>query len=148
MKKISILLALFLSAGILSCQEKSKKNDKSEVPEAVRTAFQKKYPGEDDPDWKQDDHGYWESHFKIDGEKYRADYNADGSWVETENDIKTDNLPAKIKKVIEARYSEYEITEVEHVTSAKYGEFYDVEFKQKGKNKDVMFRKDGTEVEK
>lgn len=149
MKRLTILVAGLLSAGILSCQEKKeeKNTKKGDAPEAVQMAFQKKYPGENDPDWRQDDHGYWESHFKQNGEKYRADFNADGTWVETENDIKDEELPEAIKKIIKEQYSEYEITEVEHVTNAKKGEFYDVEFKQKGKNKDVMFREDGTIIE-
>ncbi|SDS39659.1 PepSY-like domain-containing protein [Christiangramia echinicola] len=145
MRKISIFIAGCLTVGLLSCQEKNDK--KEDAPEAVKMAFQTKYPGENDPDWEQDEHGYWESHFKQDGEKYRADFNADGTWVETENDIKKKNLPDAIKKVIEEQYSDYEITEVEHVQSAKKGEFYDVEFKQKGKNKDVMFREDGSIIE-
>ena len=145
MRKISIFIAGCLTVGLLSCQEK--KDKKEDAPEAVKMAFQKKYPGENDPDWEQDEHGYWESHFKQDGEKYRADFNADGSWVETENDIKRKNLPNAIKKVIEEQFSDYEITEVEHVQSAKKGEFYDVEFKQKGKNKDVMFRENGNIIE-
>ncbi|MDR5590244.1 PepSY-like domain-containing protein [Christiangramia sp. SM2212] len=149
MKRISIVVAGLLSVGILSCQEnKDKKSDsKNTAPEAVQMAFQKKYPGENDPDWEQDEHGYWESHFKQDGEKYRADFNADGTWVETENDIKDEELPDAIKKVIKEKYSDHEITEVEHVQNAKKGEFYDVEFKQKGKNKDVMFREDGTIID-
>ncbi|GAA4323428.1 hypothetical protein GCM10023115_52150 [Pontixanthobacter gangjinensis] len=147
MRRLSLLVVGCLSVGILSCQEK-KEDKKSEVPEAVQLAFQKKYPEENDPDWRQDDHGYWESHFKKDGEKYRADFNADGSWVETENDIKKKNLPDAVKKVIKEEYSEYEITEVEHVMNAEKGEFFDVEFKQKGKNKDVMFRKDGSIIPK
>lgn len=145
MRRVSILLAAILTVGLLSCQEKKDINkDKNEVPEAVQKTFQNKYPGEDDPDWKMDDHGNWESHFKIDGEKYRADFNADGSWIETENSIKKDNLPDAIKKKIEEEYSDREITEVEHVKSAIEGEFYDVEFKQKGKNMDVEFREDGS----
>jgi len=144
MKKYLVILS-FLSIGIVSCQETKKENkDKNTVPEAVQMTFQKKYPGENDPDWKKDDHGYWESNFKIDGEKYRADFNADGSWVETENSIKKDELPEAIKKVIAEKYEDEEITEVEHVDSAKKGIFYDVEFKQKGKNMDVEFREDGT----
>ncbi|RKS53075.1 putative PepSY-like beta-lactamase-inhibitor [Gillisia mitskevichiae] len=144
MKRYLVLLS-FLCVGIVSCQE-NKKADKEndDVPEAVQITFQNKYPGETDPDWEQDEHGYWESHFKIDGEKYRADFNADGSWVETENSIKNDELPEAIKSVIKEKYSDHEITEVEHVESAKHGVFYDVEFKQKGKNKDVMFREDGS----
>ena len=144
MKKYLVILS-FLSIGIVSCQE-TKKEDKNEsgVPEAVKISFQNKYPGENDPDWKQDDHGYWESHFKIDGEKYRADFNSDGSWVETENNIKKDELPEAIKKVIAKKYDDEKITEVERVDSAKKGIFYDVEFRQKGKNLDVEFREDGT----
>ncbi|GAK94035.1 hypothetical protein JCM19298_510 [Nonlabens ulvanivorans] len=64
--KITILslLILFISTTA-SCQEKSDK-----VPQEVINAFQTKYPGENDPDFELDDHGYWEAHFKKDGEKY------------------------------------------------------------------------------
>ncbi len=146
MKRLTFAVTGILMAGMLSCQENknNEKHDTSKVPQAVSESFQKKYPGENDPDWEQDDHGYWESHFKKDGEKYRADFNADGTWVETENSIKKDELPEPILKVIEKEYKDHEITEVEHVSSAREGEFYDVEFKQKGKNMDVEFRKDGT----
>lgn len=150
MKKLTLLIAGIFCIGLLSCQEKkvkeSKEKEKTEsgVPIAVKESFQKKYPDEHDPDWRQDDHGNWESHFKKDGEKYRADFNADGSWIETENSIKEENLPDAVKKKIEEEYPDRKITEVEHVTSAKEGEFYDVEFKQKGKNMDVEIREDGS----
>lgn len=142
MRKVSLLILAILSIGFLSCQEKKdgEKKEKGEVPEAVQNAFQKKYPGENDPDWKKDDHGNWESHFKKDGEKYRADFDPNGSWIETENSIKKDNLPEAVKKRIEEEYPDREITEVEYVDNAKEGKFYDVEFKQKGKNMDVEFR--------
>lgn len=142
MKRFIYTGVFALSISVMSCQEN--KEEEETVPEVVKTAFQKKYPGENDPDWEKDDHGYWESHFKKDGEKYRADFNADGTWVETENDVKKKELPEVILEIIERDYSEYEITEVEHVESATKGEFFDVEFKQKGKNKDVMFKPDGT----
>lgn len=149
MRKVSVLLAGCLTVGLLSCQEK--KNDEKEndhtAPEAVQMAFQKKYPGEDDPDWKQDEHGYWESSFKKDGEKFRADFNKEGSWIETENDVKNEELPEAIKKQIEEKYSDYEITEIEFVDNAKKGKFYDVEFKKEGKNLDVMFKENGTIIE-
>ncbi|QYA26464.1 hypothetical protein G3I01_13460 [Gramella sp. MT6] len=145
MRRVSILLVALLTVGLLSCQEKKDtKKEKNEVPEVVQRTFQNKYPVENDPDWEKDDHGNWESHFKIDGEKYRADFNADGSWIETENSIKKENLPDAIKKKIEEEYPDRKITEVEHVNSAKEGEFYDVEFKQKGKNMDVVFKEDGS----
>ena len=84
------------------------------------------------------------AHFKIDGVKYRADFNTDGSWVETETSIDKKALPKAIKNSIKDNYDSEEITEIEKVDSATKGIFYDVEFKQKGKNKDVEFRADGS----
>ena len=117
---------------------------KAKAPDAVKKTFKVKYPGENDPDWHQDDHGYYEAHFKIDGIKYRADFNEDGSWVETETSIDEKDLPEAIKKVIKDKYEDEDITEIEKVDSATKGAFYDVEFKKKGKNKDVEFKADGT----
>ena len=108
-----------------------------ETPQAVQDAFEKKYPGENDPDWHKDSNGNFESHFKQDGESYRADFNPDGQWIETERSIKKDDLPKAVKNTIDKNYKELEITEIEEVYHHKKGKFYDVEFKQKGKNKDV-----------
>ncbi|AGC78340.1 putative PepSY-like beta-lactamase-inhibitor [Nonlabens dokdonensis] len=142
MRNISfIILCLFLSLTA-SCQ----KNDDSKAPKAVLEAFAIKYPDEHDPDFEQDAHGYWEAHFKKDGEKYRADFYEDGTWRETENSIKDKEIPKAIQKAIKKEFPDRKITEAEHVMSATLGEFYDIEFKQKGKNMDVMYRKDGTKV--
>ena len=138
---------------------------KGQVPENVKQAFTDKYPNETNPDWETDAHGNFEAHFKKDGEKYRADFSANGQWIETESSIKKDELPKAIRSVIKDtiyrgsivasypseairsvikdKYDSEEITEVEYVQSATKGEFYDVEFKQKGKNKDVEFRANG-----
>ncbi len=141
MKNLILIVIALFTFTIASCQEK-----KDEVPQVVKDAFKAKYPGENDPDFEQDAHDYWEAHFKKDGEKYRADFNADGTWIETENSIKKKNLPQPILDAIKKEFGDEKITEVEHVMSATKGEFYDVEFKQKGKNKDVEYRKDGSKV--
>ncbi|MBV7268108.1 PepSY-like domain-containing protein [Winogradskyella luteola] len=135
MKKIYLICIVL----VFACN----KSIKAQAPEAVKTTFKAKYPGENDPDWHKDDQGYYEAHFKIDGVKYRADFNADGSWVETETSIDEDDLPEAIKKVIKEKFDDEEITEVEKVDSATKGLFYDVEFKRKGKNKDVEFKANG-----
>lgn len=116
----------------------------SDVPEVVQQAFKAKYGSLGNVEWNVDAHGYFEAQFKDKGEKYRADFTKDGQWVETENDIKYKELPKAIRKVIESKYSDRKVTEVEHVTHHSKGEFFDVEFKQKGKNMDVEFRADGT----
>lgn len=112
------------------------------MPEAVQKAFEKKYPAEDDPDWEIDSNGNYESHFKIKGIKYRADYRPNGQWIETETSIDEKDLPKAIKKIIKEKY-DGDIAEVEKVDHYSKGLFYDVEFNRKGKNKDVEFKEDG-----
>lgn len=118
----------------------------SQTPKSVKEAFQAKYPGENDPDWEVDAHGNFESHFKIDGIKYRADFAPNGNWIETETSIDKKDLPKAIKEAIKKNYGNEKITEVEKVDSATKGEFYDVEFKKKGKNMDIEYRASGVEL--
>ena len=115
----------------------------AQAPEAVKENFKKMYPGENDPDWHTDSNGNFESHFKIEGIKYRADYSPNAKWIETETSIDVKDLPKAIRDIIESDYGNEEITEVEKVEHHSKGLFYDVEFKQKGKNMDVEFKANG-----
>jgi len=138
--KISYPFVLLLCVTILfSCNN----NANGQTPEAVKQTFKAKYPGENDPDWHVDSNGNYESHFKIDGIKYRADFKPNGSWIETESSIDKKDLPKAIRDKIENDF-DGDISEIEKVDHYAKGVFYDVEFKQKGKNKDVEFKADGT----
>ena len=130
---------LFFSLTFFSCQT----NAKGQTPRAVKEAFKSKYPGENDPDWRIDRNGNYESHFKKDGDHYRADFSPDGKWIETEESIKKKKLPKQILVRLEADYSNYEIVELEKVDHHAKGVFYDVELKKDGKKMDVEFTKDG-----
>ena len=123
-------------------------SSKAQTPDKVKATFQKMYPDEKDPDWDKDSNGNYESHFKINGVKYRADFSPDGSWIETETSVEYDDLPEPVKKVIEKKYSDQDITEIEKVEHHSKGLFYDVEFKKDGKNKDVMIRENGEIINK
>ena len=137
--KFTISFLLFITAvSFGSCQSSQT------TPDAVKETFQKKYPGENDPDWHTDANGNWEANFKINGEKYRADFNEDGSWVETENSLKKKNLPEGVLKTMKDKFGNEDFTEAERVDHSTKGIFYDIEFKQKGKNMDIEMREDGT----
>lgn len=114
-----------------------------ETPDAVKTAFEQKYSDAKEVEWTKDTHGYHEASFESDGESYRADYEKDGTWVETESSIDYDDLPEAVKAVIKKDYDKDDIAEIEAVDNAKKGKFYDVEFKDKGKNKDVEITASG-----
>lgn len=113
---------------------------------AAEMAFYAKYPDAEDVDWNTDDNGYHEAEFELDDEKYRADFSKEGTWIETENSIDYDDLPEAIQEAIERDYDPDDITEVEQVDNAEKGKFYDVEFKNDGKKKDIMYREDGSTI--
>lgn len=139
MKKQLILVVLFLNILFLSC----KQNANAQAPDPVKKIFQAMYPGENDPDWHKDDNGNYESNFKIDGIKYRADFKPTGEWIETESSIDFDELPQAVQDKIKSEYDKSDITEIEKVEHHSKGLFYDVEFKRKGKNKDVEMTASG-----
>lgn len=130
-------IILFLAAG---CGQNAENN---EVSEKIQQAFSNKYADVKDVKWERDDNGYYEAQFKYNGEKFRADFTKDGKWIETENSVKYEQLPQPVKTLIEDEYEKEEITEIEFVDNSTKGKFYDVEFKRKGKNSDLMITTEG-----
>lgn len=128
------------ATSMVSCQSISK----NKTPSAVKASFQKMYPGENDPDWRLDKNGNYESHFKIKGHHYRADFSPDGTWIETEESIKTKKLPQVVLDILAESYWRYEVVEVEKVNHHAKGMFYDVELIKDGKKIDVEFTQEGT----
>jgi len=143
MKNYCYLICFFISIfWIVACNETNAQ--KGDTPEAVKNSFQLKYPGENDPDWHTDRNGNYEANFKKKGVHYRADYSPNGQWIETENSIKEKELPDPIKKLLKDKYDDFKIIELEFVSHYKKGEFYDLEIKEKGKDKfDLEVKADG-----
>lgn len=139
LKVSTLFIMLLISVTCLSSCANSQDKGNSKAA----SAFKKKYPEASSVDWEIDDHGNTEAQFKMNGEKFRADFTPDGKWIETENSIDWDDLPSTIQEIIKKSYEKDDITEIEWVDHYSKGIFYDVEFKQKGKNMDIEFNKDG-----
>lgn len=116
----------------------------NDVPKAVQENFKKMYPGENDPDWHIDKNGNYESKFKKKGIHFRADYNPNGTWIETEQNISKKDLPKAVKKRLEKDFDYKKIYEIEKVSHHTKGEFFDVEIKIDGEKRDIEFLTDGT----
>ena len=142
MKNLKLNFTIFFLLVLIGCSNSTK----GQVPEEVKTTFKAKYPGETDPDWHKDKNGNFESHFKIDGKHYRADFSPTGNWIETERSIDEKDLPEVVKEAIKLKYKKYKIDEIEEVQHAQKGLFYDVEFKIDGDKKDVEFNSSGAVI--
>ncbi len=135
----SLVMIAGLVMVLTACQTKAQ----GQVPDEVKASFESKYPGENDPDWKKDSNGNYESKFKKDGKHYRADFSPNGDWIETEQSIDKDDLPKIVRDLIKEQFDDYEIVEIEKVDHHSKGVFYDVEFKRDGEKKDIEFTADG-----
>lgn len=113
------------------------------APTVVQESFAQKYPGIEVKKWGLDSNGRWEAKFEVEGFKYRADFNKNGEWVETERSLRFKELPEKVQEAVKREYGDERIAEVEEVNHPTKGLFYDVEFKRSGKNQDVEFDPSG-----
>ncbi len=139
MKSLKLVSLLFFFTVFVACHSASN----GQTPKAVKISFEQKYPNENDPDWREDKNGNYESHFKKDGIHYRADFSPKGYWIETEQSIKKKDLPQTILKILKSDYEDVKIVEIEKVDHFQKGVFYDVEIKKDGKKRDLEFSENG-----
>ena len=88
MKKLFIVAVRYWSIALSACGQKLKE---SQVPAAVKTAFQKQYPSIT-ASWDKEDANY-EANFKQNGKAMSAVIDKNGTIVETETDIPVTDLP-------------------------------------------------------
>lgn len=144
MKKI-----LFASAAILFSATAIAQNLKSaEVPEAVRTAFSKKFPTAKNVKWSKENEAEFEAEFKNGTNEQSANFNANGLWLVTETEIKTSKLPATIHAAIKKEFEGFKLEEAEQVESAEKGSLYEVKLEKGETTVSVEFAPDGKIISK
>src|SRR5689334_19996007 len=77
--------------GVIALYACGQKLNESQVPAAVKAAFQKQYPSAK-ASWDKEDANY-EANFKKDGKAMSAVIDKNGTIVETETDIPVTGLP-------------------------------------------------------
>jgi len=137
MKKIMMILAIVM---ITSC------SFAKTPPKAVSDAFTKKFPSATKVSWGKEGPKEWEAEFTLNGEKISANFTEDGSWLETEQEIKAANLPKAVLESVKMKYNDWKIAEADKTETAKYGTIYEVDMKKGLKNKSLAFKENGTEV--
>jgi hypothetical protein len=147
MKKLFILTFCMAFFGIycVTAQEKSKK---AEVPAAVKSAFEVKYPKAGKVNWGVEKPGEFEAEFVLNGIESSALFDSKGQFLESENEIKESELPQSVKAAIAKDFVGYKLSEVEKSTDAKGVVSYEMET-VKGKEKyEISFDADGKLLKK
>lgn len=136
MKKLSFLAILLFAIVFSSCGQKK------EVPQNVKSAFEKKFTNASSVKWDQEKTGEWEAEFKMNGKEYSANFDEQGKWLETEYEIKETQIPAAVKNTISKDFAGYKLKESEISETAK-GKAYEFELVKDKEKVEVAIAEDG-----
>lgn len=137
MKKILMIMALaFMGTSLFA----------GTPPKAVKDAFAKKFPTATKVTWGKEDVKEWEAEFTYEGSKISANFAQDGSWLETETQIKVAALPTKVAEAIAKQFPGWKIVEADKTETSKNGLIYEADVKKGANKKGVAYKEDGTPV--
>lgn len=119
-RKISFLLIMFAGFSVPAM---------SQAPEAVLNAFSQMFPNATDVEWEMDE-DTWEVEFEMgDDEEYEADFAPDGTWLETEKEIRTDKVPVIVLGAT-AKYPGYKLKEALELSTADITQAFELTIKK------------------
>ncbi|HHH53808.1 MAG TPA: hypothetical protein ENK91_09135 [Bacteroidetes bacterium] len=138
MKKVSMLLAVF--AVMILTQACAQTNSK--VPAKVKAAFTQKFPTAKKAKWDKENATEWEVEFKMNREKYSANFSSDGVWKETEYEIEKSDIPAAVKQSLNNEFAGYDVEEVE-VSETPEGKVFEFALEKDDNDLKVAISPDG-----
>lgn len=134
MKKTTILLTTILSVISANAQKVSDKD----VPTVVKSTLRKNYPNAKEMKWEKEKYNY-EAEFEVNETDYSLLIDTSGNILETEVEIKIDELPTNVKAYISENYSGQKIKEAAKNTNNEGVVTYEAEIK----GKDLIFDSNG-----
>lgn len=115
----------------------AQKLDVSKVPAAVKVSFAKQYPGTT-AKWEKED-GKYEASFKQKAHTMSAMFELNGTFTESETDMKVSDLPATVLSYVKENYKGKNIKEGAKITKADGTVNYEAEVN----GMDVIFDSNG-----
>ena len=142
MKYFTFLLFVLL---LVSCSEDQDKIDNKQpdvdtldivkdsngkkIPKVVTDEFNKKFPDAENVTWEFDE-GAYEAEFLMGTMEFESEFDKEGVWISTENEIPIERVPEKAINAVNETYMGLDIMEADSVESREYGTVYEVEIKR------------------
>ncbi len=121
----------------------------TEIPAAVTDRFTSLHPTTGKAEWETEEDGSYEAEYKVEGREYSDTYSAAGDLLETEQELKKNDLPAAVLATLARDFAGHEIEEAARITYPDGRIVYEAELEGKDDAKfDALFTEDGTLVER
>ncbi|MBK7410013.1 MAG: PepSY-like domain-containing protein [Saprospirales bacterium] len=135
-----LVASLLLSFGLFffACSE-----NEHAAPAEVQIAFDAKFPTVEKVKWDKEGEGEWEAEFTVEGLEMSANFKTDGTWLETETEMKADDLPQEVTDAIGAQFADYKMEGITMVEMPDQATAYEVELEKDGTTIEATFNADG-----
>lgn len=140
------MLMIVASVLTFSCANAQKINE-AEVPASVKNGFAKKYPGAKVEKWEKEGADY-EAEFDLNKVESSAVFDANGTFKELEQEIKTSALPKAATDYCTKNYVGYKLSEAAKITDSTGKVMYEAEMSKGKEHFDALFDDKGNFVKK
>lgn len=156
MKTKFLYVALFTAAfavAFQSCKQgQPKEKEEAEeqelnVPEVVTTAFQAKFAGAAEVEWGMEEDSVYEAEFELNDREMTANFDATGTWLETEYSISESALPPIVMDSVKSLF-ENPVVEKAEVSETPQGKVFELQLKTDDNVTEAVFDQNGTLVKK
>ena len=139
MKKLLVLfVCMALVVGVSATNQKEEK-----IPAAAKSGFAAKFPTAQKVKWSVEKPGEFEAEFTLNKVETSALFDAKGNLLETETEIKENELPQAVMATLAKDFAGYKLDEIEKAIDAKGTVSYEMEA-VKGKEKlEIVFDASG-----
>lgn len=117
------------------------------VPENVKKEFAKKYPAAQAVKWGSEEANEWEAEFTVNGTEMSASYDNKGTWLESETEISTKDLPADVTATLTKDFAGYKTGEMSIIEDPKMKGF-ELALKKGDSSLEVVFDNSGKVIKK
>ena len=131
-------LALMIVAAMITSLSFAQKIQEKDVPASVKASFQKNYPNIKEVKWDKEGEKY-EASFDLNKIDNSVLFDAQGNLLETEVEIKLNQLPKGVLEYVKANYKGQNVKEAAKITDAKGTVTYEAEIK----GMDLLFDSNG-----
>ncbi|MBK9151015.1 MAG: PepSY-like domain-containing protein [Saprospiraceae bacterium] len=135
MKKLVFLMV----AGLITSFAIAQKLSDKDIPQSVKSAFQKSYPTAKEVKWDKEGSNY-EASFDFNKTDYSVLFDVNGNVIETEVEIEVSQLPESVREYVANHYKGKKIKEAARITDAKGTVSYEAEIK----GMDLIFDSNGS----
>ncbi len=118
--------------GILSCTN-------AQIPEEIISQFQLMEPLATSTEWFVQGKIY-KVYYKLDRQNRITSYfDRQGNWLETETEIGVEDLNSAVLNVLETKFNDYEIVDIEIIKTFDFKILYEIDLIRNDKSYDILF---------